>query len=628
MAAAEFEADRGFSQIQRFAGYLPIEGHGLIGDGRGAALVGRDGGIPWMCVPRFDSPPLFCGLLDRIRGGSFTVAPDGLIESRQQYIEDTAVLITELRTATGLIRLTDAMLLRSGADLREDAAACRGELLRKVEMLHGRVELEVGLRPRGGCSFEPHLGGVRLRAPRHPGLELGLWASRPIEGPLTRWTMDAGDSATLVLAWERIHRERHLPLADAQLEETVATWKGWASHLRYEGPQKTAVRRSALTLKLLDHFENGAIIAAPTSSLPEAVGGPRNWDYRYAWIRDAALSVYALRRIGMTSEADGFLEWVLEAFEHSGRPRVLYDVDGRMPPAENLDSELEGYRHSQPVRWGNAAAEQRQHDVYGEILDCAYQAAAGRTTLDPVLWARLSALADAAAQDWRVPDHGIWEVRTARRPFTYSAALCHVALDRAVRLAESLGLGGDVARWRTGAAEIAAAILNEAWDPRQSALSEHIGGGNLDASLLALPLRRVIPADHPRMIATTEAIRRRLGAGNGLLFRYLPRDSPDGLPGTEGTFLLCSFWLVDNLALQGRHQEAMDSFASICQRAGPLGLLPEQIDPSTGGFLGNYPQALSHVGLIASGVLLDRLAQGDRFRTSYTALAARSSPPP
>jgi GH15 family glucan-1,4-alpha-glucosidase len=594
-----------FRAVKHVGGFLPIEDHGLLGDGKTAALVGRDGAVHWMCVPRFDSPPLFCDLLDARKGGAFSVAPEGLVESRQEYLEDTGVLVTELRSTTGLVRITDALLLRA-VDLREDLPAHRGELLRKVEVLQGRVRLRVRFQPRGDYELEPWRGGLLVRLAARPELELVFRATRPLSGAESVWELAAGEHAALLMQWDGAHCRHWGAPPEEQLSETVETWRRWASHIRYEGPRRALVRRSAITLKLLDHFENGAIIAAPTSSLPEALGGPRNWDYRYVWIRDAAFSVYALRRIGMGSEAFGFLGWVLEAVEQHGRPRVLYDLEGRMPPPERIDPELEGYRGSYPVRWGNAAADQRQHDVFGEILDCAYQWVSGGGTLEAALWSRLAALADAAMREWQTPDHGIWEVRTSGRPFTYSAALCHVALDRAARLAQTLQLPGDVEKWRTCADTIARAIREQAWSSKARSITEHLGGGGLDASLLALPLRRVLPADSPCMRETMEAIRQRLGAGKGLLYRYLPRESPDGIAGDEGAFLLCSFWLVDNLTLQGRFDEALALYDSLCQRAGSLGLLPEQIDPSTGAFLGNYPQALSHVGLISSGVLLER----------------------
>jgi GH15 family glucan-1,4-alpha-glucosidase len=339
----------------------------------------------------------------------------------------------------------------------------------------------------------------------------------------------------------------------------------------------------------------------------------RNWDYRYAWVRDAAFSVYALHRIGLSHEAAGFLSWILHVAEGDGSPRVMYDLDGRIPPDEQFDAGLEGYRHSKPVRWGNAAASQTQHDVYGEIIDCAYQWAAHHGSIPAELWRQLTSLANAAARNWRTPDHGIWEVRTAGRPFTYSAALCQVALDRAARMATRFGLVGPRKSWERTAGEIRTAILEEAWDERRKTLTEHLGGGGLDAGLLALPLRRVFPADHPKMVATTQAVCDRLGAGQGLVYRYSNEESSDGIPGGEGAFLLCSFWLVDNLTNQGRLDEALSLYDSLCARAGTLGLLPEEVDPSSGAFLGNYPQAFSHIGVISSGVNLARALQRCRY---------------
>jgi alpha,alpha-trehalase len=604
-----------FRPVQPVDGYLPIEDHGLIGDGRAAALVARDGTIPWLCAPRFDSPAVFCALLDHRRGGAFRASVAGLEESRQYYHRDSGVLVTELRSGTGLLRITDALTLVDGADLASRASVGRGELLRQLSVLHGHVSVELEVAPRGDVTVTGDRDGWRLRSDQWPDLVLRLTATRPLDGPRATLELTQGEQVFTQLSWESTTLRDGQPDPARRLESTVAAWQRWAGCIDYDGPQAELVRRSAITLKLLDHAENGAIVAAATSSLPEGIGGERNWDYRYTWVRDAAFSVYAMRRVGLDGEARSFLHWVLDLVEREGEPRVLYDLDGHQPPPEWIDPALEGFRGSHPVRWGNGAAGQTQHDVYGEILDCAHQWVASGGDLTPAVWDWLRRLTEYARTRWHRPDHGIWEVRTSGRRFTYSVALCQVALDRAARLAHRLDLPGDRQAWAAEAEKIRQVVLDQAWDDERGALAEHLLGeddprpAGLDASLLALPLRRVVDARHPKMRATTAAVAERLDAGGGLLFRYLPDESPDGLSGHEGAFLLCSFWLVDNLAKQGRLDEAGQLYESLCARANPAGLLPEQIDPGTGAFLGNFPQAFSHVGVISSGLNLVRSGQ-------------------
>lgn len=593
-----------FRPIRAVDGYLRLEDHGLIGDGATAALVGLDGGVSWMCVPRFDDPPLFCGLLDAARGGAFRIAMDDATEARQYYEDETGVLVTEMRGPSGGVRITDALALRPGANLAELAASDRAALVRVVEGLHGKVLLRIVIQPRGEVTVDRSDGRLRLRCSARSELPLQVRSSVPLEGIRSTCTLGAGERAEFLLSWGDSRHEDDLA---GVLEDTRAGWRRWVKELVYDGPQAALVRRAAITLKLLDYLPNGGMVASPTSSLPEVIGGVRNWDYRYTWIRDASFSVYAFRRVGMWDESQAFLGWVLDAAGRHDRPRVLYNLEGHVPLPERTDPDLEGYRGSRPVRWGNAAAEQRQHDVFGEILDCAYQWAAHHGSIDASLWARLTDFVERARREWHDPDHGIWEVRTAGRPFTYSAALCQVALDRAAKLVQRFGLEGDAAMWRAEADRVRDLILEEAWDPEKEALVQHLGGGGIDASLLALPLRRVVPADHPRMVATTRAIVEHLSVGRGLLYRYLVPESPDGLPGHESAFLVCSFWLVENLTLQGRIDKAMDLYDALCARASPLGLLPEQIDPGSGEFRGNFPQALSHVGLISSGARLGKL---------------------
>ena len=604
------------------AGYLPIEDHALIGDGATCALVRRDGAVPWLCLPQFDSAPFFVSLLDAERGGEWSIAPADLHGGEQRYVDDTAVLTTTLAGESGMVEVTDFLALRSGADLTEIAAAGRSQFVRLARVVAGTVTLRIRFAPRAECGYHRRGGGWLISSPDHPGLPLQLRTSHPLEpdgdGALTaEVTLRAGQTYESSLAWSP-DRQVHIGTSATTLcARTSEAWRRWAAGINYEGPQRHLVRRSALTLKLLDHSSTGAIMAAATSSLPEWVGGERNWDYRYTWVRDAAFSTYALRRIGLTSEANAFLSWTLNCAERDGGPSIMYALDGGQPPQEWTDPGLRGWRDSPPVRWGNAAAGQTQHDVYGELLDVAFQWVRAGGGVDDHLWAALSSLADAAAENWRTPDHGIWEIRDAGRPFTYSVALCEVALDRALRIAEMTGRTCPTEAWRTACDEIRATLLDGAWDPDRESFTEQLSfdgssRGGLDGSLLALPLRRVVEFTDPRMVSTVEAVRRELDAGDGLLYRYRHDVSSDGLHGGEGAFLLCSFWLVDNLTEQGRLDEALELYDSLCARANHVGLLSEEIDPRDGSFLGNFPQAFSHIGVIASGFRLSRAIEARR----------------
>jgi len=569
-----------------------------------------------MCLPQFDSEPFFTSLLDTDRGGEWSISPEGLRGGEQRYADDTAIVVTLLEGDGGAVEVTDFMALRSGADLTEIASATRGQFVRVARAVAGTVRLRVRFTPRSADRFGRLGGAYTVDSPDHPRLPLRLHSSHPLDddgaGTLsTTVTLRAGETYESALAWSP---DRQIPgdaSTNALADRTAEAWRRWAAGVSYEGPQRHLVRRSAVTLKLLDHFSSGGIMAAATSSLPEWIGGERNWDYRYTWVRDAAFSTYALRRIGCTSEADAFLAWTLGCAERDGKPSIMYALDGGQPPAERVDPDLAGWRDSAPVRWGNGAAGQTQHDVYGELLDVAFQWVRAGGAVDDHLWAMLVDLTETAASRWRSPDHGIWEIRASGRPFTYSVGMCQVAVDRALRIAALTGRPCPETRWRHASKEIRDALLTGAWDSHRGTFTEQLAdddgiGRGLDGALLALPLRRVVDFTDPRMVATVEAVRRDLDAGGGLLYRYRHEVSGDGLDGEEGAFLLCSFWLVDNLTEQGRLDEALALYDSLCARANHVGLLSEEIDPRDGSFLGNFPQAFSHIGVIASGHRLAR----------------------
>ena len=596
--------------------YRPISDYALIGDAHSAALVATDGSIDWCCCPHFDSPAVFCRLLDAAKGGSFRVGPAGRHATSRLYVGATNVLATTFTTDNGRVRLTDFMpVVPSPGDRRGEDIGSSHRIHRLVEGLAGTVELEVEFHPtfdfaRATTKIAPFRGGAVAQAGRERltlagPVSLVQDADGGCRGTLR---VSAGDRAWITMVYDdgaadstpatiTVHQ------AEEDLARTLAYWERWSAACTYNGPYHHLVRRSALTLKLLTFEPTGALVAAPTTSLPEAIGGVRNWDYRYTWLRDSALILYALQTIGYHDEADDFFRW-LEArcIRCRGDLQIMYTIDGGSHLPERTLGHLEGYRRSHPVRVGNAAAGQLQLDVYGEVLDAAHlHAEAIRRPLSPETWAMLRYFADQAGSRWREPDQGIWEVRGGPRHFLYSKLLCWVALDRALKLAKRAEFSGDLARWRRTREEIGRAILEQGYDSDLGAFTQALGESALDASALAIPLVGFLPPTDPRVVSTVERIRERL-TSDGLVHRYHPEDTDDGVAGGEATFTLCSFWLADNLALGGRIDEARTLFERVVGYANDVGLLSEELDPVSGELLGNFPQGFSHLALIRTAL--------------------------
>jgi len=591
--------------------YRPIRDYALIGDAHTAALVANDGSIDWCCWPHFDSPAVFCRLLDASKGGWFRVGPTGRHAASRSYIGLTNVLATTFTTDSGQLRLTDLMpMQRRTASRRGEDSGPSHRILRLVEGLAGNVEVEVHFRPtfdyaRAATTITPCPGGAMARAGRESlALSCPIHLQPDASGALVRRVhVAAGERLWMALAYQTDVEPGLADLqvgdADADLTQTLDYWQRWSATCTYTGPYHDLVRRSALTLKLLTFEPTGALVAAPTTSLPEAIGGVRNWDYRYTWLRDSALILYALQTIGYHEEAMSFFDWLESLCLYcSGNLQIVYTIRGSPELPEQTLDHLEGYRQSGPVRIGNAAASQMQLDVYGEVLDAAYFCHERMHMARPELWAVLQLLADWAAARWREPGQGIWEVRGRPRHFLYSKLLCWVALDRAIRLAERVGLPGDVSRWQRTRDEICEAILTEGYNDALGAFTQAFGETALDASVLAIPLVGFLPPTDPRVRSTVDKIQEQL-TSHGFVYRYL---TDDGLPGEEATFAMCSFWLVDNLALAGRVDEARALFERIAGYANDLGLLSEEIEPESGELLGNYPQGFTHLALIRSAL--------------------------
>jgi GH15 family glucan-1,4-alpha-glucosidase len=590
-----------------------IYDYAIIGDCRSAALVSRDGSIDWLCWPRFDSPSLFGAILDPVRGGRFAVRPVGHYTVSRRYLDATNILESTFTTNTGRLRVVDLMPVSSEGEKR-CALSPDAEVLRLIDGLDGCVQVEVIFDPRPGYGQRRPLlenrGSFGVVLDDRDGL-FTLRAEPSLQGQLTDEglralvTIGAGDDLWLSLS--AAHRDPAIlpPLGVAgheRLERSIRWWRAWAERGRYDGPYREQVIRSALTLKLMTYAPSGAVVAAPTTSLPERLGGVRNWDYRYCWLRDASLTLRALYSLGYLQEGTAFLSWLLHATRLTWPElQILYDVFGGTRLPERALPQLAGFSGSRPVRVGNDAAGQLQLDVYGEVVDAAYRFVQIGGRLDRAMARALVNFGRTVCRRWQEPDEGIWEVRSGRRHHTYSKFMCWVALDRLLSLHDAGHLTAPEGIFRNAREAIFREIETRGYNGQiHSYVSVFDGGNDVDASLLLMVLYGY-PAGRNRLRGTCARVRDRLGTGP-LLYRY--RDIDDGLPGREGAFGICSFWGAECLARLGDVQGATAAFEGVCQYSNDLGLFAEEIDPATGDALGNFPQAFTHVGLINAAITL------------------------
>ena len=597
---------------------MKIEDYGLIGDLQTAALVARNGSIDWLCLPRFDSASCFAALLGDERHGRWLIAPAGEVKAvRRRYRPGTLILETEFETTEGAVRVIDFMPRREGR---------APQLVRIIEGLQGRVSMQMSLSLRPDYSsvvpwIQPAPGGIdaaagpdafRLSTPLDLRAEDGTVVSEfpAIEGARERF----------VLSWHPSH-EQAPPVEDADyaLARTEAGWRAWSERCIYEGPYRDAIVTSLIALKAMTHEVTGALVAAPTTSLPEEIGGVRNWDYRYCWLRDTALALTSLLTHGYTEEAMAFRDFVFRAA--TGDPaklQIMYGIGGERRLTEFELDELPGYEGSRPVRVGNAAAEQFQLDVYGELATAAH---IGQAIVPEILgqeppaearpdWTRWQALLGHVGQVWREPDEGLWEVRGPRRHFTQSKVMAWVVFDRAVRMAELFAHDAPVDEWKRTRDEIQEEVCERGYDPERRTFTQYYGSRELDASTLVISLTGFLPPDDERVIGTIEAIQRDL-TRDGLVSRYSTDETDDGLPGDEGQFLACSFWLVGALALAGRIDEARDLFERLLSLRNDLGLLAEEYDVVRRRQVGNFPQAFSHLTLVNAATVLTLAERGE-----------------
>jgi GH15 family glucan-1,4-alpha-glucosidase len=602
------------------ARYPNISDHGLIGDLQTAALVATDGTLDWFCCPRFDSPSVFASLLDADRGGFFQIRPDrDDYVSRQLYLPDTAILVTRFMTPDGVGEVHDFMPVAEGG------ATDRHRLVRNIQVVRGTMRFKIEIQPRfdyGRATHKLELtdsGGVFQSdglaltmhgiAPQGTTIQdAGIKLERDADG--LRWTRTLREGQTGGVVLESMGgAPRLVPPEEAQAlaDETARFWREWLHRSSYTGRWRENVSRSAITLKLMTYAPTGALVAAPTTGLPEQQGGERNWDYRYTWIRDGSFSIYALLSLGYTEEAAAFGVWLRDRvteYTGEGRPlKIMYRVDGSSDLVEETLDHFEGWRGSRPVRIGNGAADQLQLDIYGEAADAFYLADTQGVQAAHEGWVAITRLVDWLCDHWDQPDEGIWETRGGQRDFTYGRFQAWVALDRAVRIATRRARPANVARWVIERDRVYSQIFDRGWNPKVGAFTQHYSTEVLDSSLLMMPLQGFISPRDPMWLSTLKAMDREL-VSDSLVYRYNPSASPDGLAGDEGTFTLCTFWYVDALARSGRLEEARLVFEKMFTYANHLGLYSEEIG-STGEQLGNFPQAFSHLALITAAVNLD-----------------------
>ena len=599
---------------------LPIEDYAVVGDTQTAGLIGKDGSVDWLCFPRFDSGAMFAALLGTEEHGRWLIAPAGDVRAvRRRYRGDTLVLETEFDTDEGTVRLVDFMPPRGEAP----------DLVRIVEGVRGRVRMRMELRDRFDYGhvvpwvYRQDGDLVAVAGPDAAWLRTPVVTEHRDRTVHADFSVGPGDSAPFVLTWRASHLPPPRPLdPHAELRGTEEYWREWMSSCRYDGGWQEAVVRSLLTLKALTYAPTGGIVAAVTTSLPEQLGGVRNWDYRFCWLRDATITLQALLYSGFEDEAAAWRKWLLRAI--AGDPaemQIMYGVAGERRLEEFVADWLPGY-DGNPVRIGNAAAEQFQLDVYGEVMDALHQARVAGLKQDDPSWALQAHLMSFVEEHWVDPDEGIWEVRGGPRQFTHSKLMAWVAADRAVKAVERFGLPGPAARWRALREDIRRDILTRGYDADRETFTQYYGSRELDAALLMVPLVGFLPPDDPRVRGTVAAIEDEL-LQDGFVQRYtqVPGDTVDGLPAGEGAFLACTFWLADNYALQGRHDEARDVFERLLALRNDVGLLSEEYDPAASRLVGNFPQAFSHVPLIDTARTLSRATTSGTEHRAHRGLA-------